>query len=549
MTDQQTPPTEASFFTTIRRWGLTRGDARVLGGVASGIAERLGWSLAWTRVGVAAVALLTHGLGLLAYAAAWALLPDRQGRIIAQDFGRGVPNVGALIVIGILTIVGLIGLGDSGGPWMWGAGGWPGDLDLGGPLRAVATVLAVLIPLAIVGGVIALIVVLSRRDRAPASGPGAPGPDGAPPVYAVPPAWAADRRAQREAARAAREEQRAYYAGQAYAAADEAVASANAAAESVTQATAQAVPTWSPEPAQPAPAAAPYAAPRPPRPPRVPGPGVAFWLLTLAWLVLSGAGTAWATWQDRLAVHPLIAWFALFVTGLGVILMLVALTGRRLGFLAFLSAVLLVPVTAMIVEADDIRDGWADRYFPEIRVDRDGDQVTRVEIGDGGIVIGEDGVTIGEDGIVIGSPAPAESDATVPSPDAEAAAEADFDTIAAFEADYREVTVPAACRTADHVPDGAGKSRSLRTLDALEQDSEVATAAEFTTVRIPAGTSLEIVAEPGASGEVHWADRDVACDIRDGAAFAVTNPGDPVLTLRVEGAAGYSTIVIEEVAS
>ena len=46
---------------------------------------------------------------LLAYAAAWALLPDRRGNIIVQNFGRGIPNVGALVGIAILTLIGVGG--------------------------------------------------------------------------------------------------------------------------------------------------------------------------------------------------------------------------------------------------------------------------------------------------------------------------------------------------------------------------------------------------------------------------------------------------------
>ncbi|WP_062528689.1 PspC domain-containing protein [Demequina rhizosphaerae] len=567
MTDQQTPPTEASFFTSIRRWGITRGDSRVLGGVASGIAERLGWSLGWTRVGVAAVALLTHGLGLLAYAAAWALLPDRQGRIIAQDFGRGVPNVGALIVIGILTVIGLIGLSDAGSPWAWGAGGWPGDFELGGPLRAIAAVLAVLIPLAIVGGVIALIVVLARRDRDRTGGSGgsAPRPDGTPPVYAVPPAWAAERQRQRaEAAAYAAEAGAAAgaaatvagaQAAQAARAAEQAAQeAAQAASQAASQAATQAVPQWGPAPAggAPVPPAAPYAAPRPPRPPRVPGPGVAFWLLTLAWLVLSGAGTAWATWQDRIVVHPLIAWFALFVTGLGVILMLVALTGRRLGFLAFLSALLLVPVTAMIVEADEIRDGWADRYFPEVHVERDGDQVTRIEIGDGSITIGEDGVTIGEDGIVIGSPPPVESDASAaPEPSGEAEAEpgteaVEVDAVAELEDTYALLFVPSAC-TDDVSVEADGSSRGLISTRGLEGERTVKPSAHVTTLRVDEGTGVAMELADDEAVRLVWADRGFACDVAPGESFAALSLGDPLVT--VDPTAEVQYIVIEEVAS
>src|SRR6187431_3441817 len=105
------PTREAAFFTTIRSWGIVRGDNRVFGGVLSGVGARIGMAPAAARFIFVLIALITGGLGLLAYAAAWALLPDTEGRIIIQDFGRGRPNVGALVAIAILT---LIGFGSTG---------------------------------------------------------------------------------------------------------------------------------------------------------------------------------------------------------------------------------------------------------------------------------------------------------------------------------------------------------------------------------------------------------------------------------------------------
>lgn len=505
MTDQQTPPTEAAFFTTIRGWGITRGDSRMLGGVVSGLTQRLGWSaLGWTRVGVVAAALLLNGIVLLAYAAAWALLPDRQGRIIAQDFGRGAPNVGALIAIGVVAVFGMIGLDDSWGPWgasPWGA--WPVD-GAGEPARTalgvIATVLAVLIPLAIVGGVIALIVVLSRRNGGGAGGrpgPDAQAPDATPPVYAAPPAWAAERQRQRAAS-----------------------------ADSAPQASAG----WTaPQAGAPAPSAVPVAAPPRPRPPRVPGPGAPFGLLTLAWLVISAAGAAWAGWRDTLTVHPLIAWFALFVTGLGVIIALVALAGRRLGFLGFLSAMLLIPTGVMIAQADSVVDGWSDRWLPHLEVVRDGDDVVRVEIGDGDIVIGD--------------PVPSTEATAVE----ETPTEPGFDALAAFDGDYARIALPGGCSAIDAAPAGDGESRGLVSQVPLADDATATVTAQFTTVRVESDAGLVVALSAGQSASVHWPDRGVACEASDTAPLSLVNPGEPVLTLDVESAEGHSTIVIEEV--
>ncbi|WP_062463208.1 PspC domain-containing protein [Demequina soli] len=524
MTQQQTPPTEAGFFTTIRGWGITRSDARVLSGVVGGVAERLGWSRAWTRVGVVALAVFLNGIVLLAYGAAWALLPDRHGRIVAQDFGRGMPNVGALVGIGIFGVLGLIGLGDRGGPWGWSANTIWNDGAGGGIFRLAAIMFMIVVPIVLVGGVIFFIVMMTRRNRDQAAQP-----PGEPPVYAVPPVWAADRRAQRAAAR---HHQRSYQAASVVSAVDDAVNQANAAAEQASAAAYASAGYAAPAPAQPtgttpppaasSPVAPPPAAPRPPRPPRVPGPGAPFWLATLAWLVLSAAGTVWAAWQDRLGVHPMIAWFVGFVTGLGVILMLVALSGRRLGFLGFVSAVLLVPTLVLIGDADRMRDGWADRYLPDITVDANG---VHAQIDGSG------------NGVASAAPVPAPT------------ATATFDPLTAFEADYSTVTLPAYCYETSEVPSSEGQSRGLVSEVPLEQSVTDTLSAGYTTVRVPVGASVEVAAASGTSASVYFADRRIACDVDGSTGLKVANAGDPLLTLDSSNPAeGYSVIVIEEVA-
>src|SRR5690554_2679962 len=106
-------PREAGFFTAIRQWGITRGDNGFLGGVVDGLANRVGMATGPARIIVVVAAIFLNGIVLLAYAAGWALLPDRKGNIIIQNFGRGVPNVGALIGIGIMGLLGVGGL-DNG---------------------------------------------------------------------------------------------------------------------------------------------------------------------------------------------------------------------------------------------------------------------------------------------------------------------------------------------------------------------------------------------------------------------------------------------------
>jgi phage shock protein C len=54
-------------------------DGRMLAGVCAGIADYLGLDVTLVRVLWAVVALLTGGAGLLAYLAAWIIIPD-EGR-------------------------------------------------------------------------------------------------------------------------------------------------------------------------------------------------------------------------------------------------------------------------------------------------------------------------------------------------------------------------------------------------------------------------------------------------------------------------------------
>ncbi|WP_062517647.1 PspC domain-containing protein [Demequina gelatinilytica] len=530
MTDQQTPPPEAGFFTTIRGWGLTRSDARVFSGVTAGVAERLGWSRAWTRVGLVGLAIVLNGIVLLAYAAAWALLPDRRGRIIAQDFGRGVPNVGALVVISLVALAGLASL-DNAGPWSWSSNAVWDDGMGGGVFRIAAVVAMVVVPLGVIGAIIGLIIYLVRRDGHRGGPTPPPGPGGAP-VYAAPPQWAADRRAQREAARQERRDERhAYRAAVAEQVAtdvssttDEAVASAQQAADDAAAAAHAAAAQSGATSATPYGApytAPPVAPPRPPRPPRVPGPGAPFYLLTLAWLILSIAGIAIADRQGDLAVQPLVAWGALFVTGVGVILMLVALSGRRLGFLAFASALMLIPTAIFIAKADDVRGSWAEPYYPDVQIDG------------GGIHIG------------IGDPNVEESASTVPEPEA-----SPYDALAAFDGDYATITLPAGCYATEETPVSDGMSRGLVSETALEEPTTAAVTAAFTTVRIATGGSLEIATDQAVPTSVYWPDRGVACDMYAGEPLTLSNPGEPLLTLDASSSTdGYATIVIEEVAS
>ncbi|MBM6699782.1 PspC domain-containing protein [Bifidobacterium pullorum subsp. saeculare] len=77
------------FFTWIRTAQIVRGDDRWIGGVCSGLAQRLGWSPTLVRALMVASVLL-FGFGAALYAIGWLLLPDvRTGRILIEDLFAG----------------------------------------------------------------------------------------------------------------------------------------------------------------------------------------------------------------------------------------------------------------------------------------------------------------------------------------------------------------------------------------------------------------------------------------------------------------------------
>jgi len=95
-------PGGTGLFASLRRSGLYRSDERWIGGVAGGLAQRFGVDPLLVR-GIFAVTTLLGGLGLIAYALAWALLPEqRDGRIHLEGLSVGHPDIallGALLML------------------------------------------------------------------------------------------------------------------------------------------------------------------------------------------------------------------------------------------------------------------------------------------------------------------------------------------------------------------------------------------------------------------------------------------------------------------
>jgi phage shock protein PspC (stress-responsive transcriptional regulator) len=109
-----------NFFDWIRSHGVHRGRDRWIGGVSSGIAERMGIDPLIVR-GIFIVLTLFAGIGVLLYGLGWALLPEPDGRIHTQEAGAGRWSTGMTGAL-ITSVVGLTGMG--GGFWGWGHDGF-----------------------------------------------------------------------------------------------------------------------------------------------------------------------------------------------------------------------------------------------------------------------------------------------------------------------------------------------------------------------------------------------------------------------------------------
>ena len=110
------PGQQTDFFTWVRSQGISRGQDRWVGGVSSGIAQRVGVDPLIVR-GVFIILALFAGIGVLLYGLAWAFLPEPDGRIHVQEAGAGrwtTGMTGSLIAV----VAGFSGLGN--GFWGWG---------------------------------------------------------------------------------------------------------------------------------------------------------------------------------------------------------------------------------------------------------------------------------------------------------------------------------------------------------------------------------------------------------------------------------------------
>lgn len=149
------PPPAASFFAAIRNAGLVRTEQRLAAGVGAALARRWGIDPILVRVGFVVLCLF-GGLGLVAYAVGWLLLPSADGRIHVEEALAGRFTAGA--VGGLIAL--LIGLTSVGPAWSVGEGG-----SLGGLIALASLVLVILVLLYGFG------VIGQRSGRGATSGP------------------------------------------------------------------------------------------------------------------------------------------------------------------------------------------------------------------------------------------------------------------------------------------------------------------------------------------------------------------------------------------
>ncbi len=141
--DNQKPETGRRFFDWMRTTGLLRPEETWIGGVFAGISAKVGWDAALVRgLGVVAFIIFFSPAALL-YGLAWILVPNREGRIHAQEAVRG--NYTSGFVGGmILTVL--------------------GALNVFTPI-SVAGPLAVLLNIVILGAVAWLVYVTVKNHR------------------------------------------------------------------------------------------------------------------------------------------------------------------------------------------------------------------------------------------------------------------------------------------------------------------------------------------------------------------------------------------------
>ncbi|WP_218222035.1 PspC domain-containing protein [Nesterenkonia sp. Act20] len=148
--DNQKPETGRRFFDWMRTTGLLRPEESWVGGVFAGISAKVGWDAALVRgLGVVAFIIFFSPAALL-YGLAWILVPNREGRIHAQEAVRGNYTSG-FVGGSILTVLGALNVFTP--------------ISVAGPLAVLLNIVI----LGAVGWLVYVVVKNHRRDSASAT--------------------------------------------------------------------------------------------------------------------------------------------------------------------------------------------------------------------------------------------------------------------------------------------------------------------------------------------------------------------------------------------
>ncbi|MCS4274976.1 phage shock protein PspC (stress-responsive transcriptional regulator) [Mycetocola sp. BIGb0189] len=117
-----TRPTRG-FFDSIRDTHIVRSESSWLGGVAGGLAQRMGIDPILVRGFIVVLSIFT-GVGPFLYGLAWAFLPDRNGYIHAEAlrYSRWAAGMTGAVIFGGIGLLNIqVG---SFSPWDWGRNSW-----------------------------------------------------------------------------------------------------------------------------------------------------------------------------------------------------------------------------------------------------------------------------------------------------------------------------------------------------------------------------------------------------------------------------------------
>lgn len=373
-----------TFLDGLRRIDMRRAEDGWVGGVCAGLAARLGLDPLVIRA-LFVVLSFALGLGVLAYLAAWLLVPDSEEQIhLDRALRQGEAGSVVLLIATVISVFGSFG---------WFGGGWYADGVWGG--NVFWGLLSLLL---LVGGAFWLWSewrsrpdpgFYGRHVRAasppPPSGDSTAWPSQQPPQH--PTTWQSTTTTPGQ--------------GPTSGGPTSGVPPTGAPGEDPSPTTGEhsaygggagglGATAWNPSGATPPPAGPPPGAPRPPRapkPPKRPGrrsAGAAGTLLGTGLALAAGGGLYWAATNYDLPGNPLLIAFAGALAALGLTILILGLAGRTSGFPGFLGVVALVCTVLFLPAADHfVPSGKMGEYTWSPRTVAELEQDTPYQVGAG----------------------------------------------------------------------------------------------------------------------------------------------------------------------